>query len=151
MGVSSTGSWAVALGLVAAAAGPGALAQPLVSWQARGDAIPEPLVAGVPDAARGREIAFGRDGNCLLCHGAPDAGGRPAGTLAPPLGGVGARLDAGQLRMRVVDPARLNPGSIMPRYHAIDGLAQVAEPWRGRPVLSAAQIEDVVAWLATLR
>lgn len=145
------GSLGVALGLAAAAAGPGVHAQALVSWQARGDAIPEPLTAAVPDVARGREIAFGREGNCLLCHSAPDAGARPAGNIAPPLAGVGARLDAGQLRLRVVDPARLNPATLMPRYHAIDGLAQVAEPWRGRPVLGASQIEDVVAWLATLR
>jgi sulfur-oxidizing protein SoxX len=142
---------ALAVGVAALAVGSGVTAQPLVAWQARGDAIPRPLVEAMPDAARGREIAFGRDGNCLLCHGAPDAGARPVGNLAPPLAGVGSRLDAGQLRLRVVDPSRVNPGSLMPRYHVTEGLSQVAEAWRGRPVLSAEQIEDVVAWLSTLR
>jgi len=141
----------IVAGAVLAVASAAVPARPVVPWQARGDAIPEPLVAGVPDAGRGRAIAFGRDGNCLLCHGVPDAGARPAGDLAPPLAGVASRLDAGQLRLRVVDPARLNPATVMPRYHVVDGLVQVAEPWQGRPVLSPAQVEDVVAWLLTLR
>ncbi len=117
----------------------------------RGDAIPLALAATAADADRGREIAFGRDGNCLLCHRVPDAGGRPMGNLAPPLDGVASRLSAGQLRLRVADPARVNRATIMPRYFAIDGLHQVANQFRGTTILSAAQIEDVVAYLLTLR
>jgi sulfur-oxidizing protein SoxX len=114
------------------------------------DAIERPLASGGGDPLRGQQIAFGRDGNCLLCHPLAD-GGRPAGNLAPPLDGAGARLSAGQLRLRVVNPALLNPHTIMPSYFVVDGLRQVASPWRGRPILDAQQIEDVVAWLQTLK
>ncbi len=114
------------------------------------DAIERPLVDGATDPLRGRAIALGRDGNCLLCHGLVDAG-RPTGNLAPPLDGVAARLGAGQIRQRVVNPALTNPNTIMPAYFVVDGLRQVAEPWRGKPILDAQQIEDLVAWLQTLR
>lgn len=122
----------------------------LVPYRVEGDSIPAPL-ATPGDPARGREIAFGREGNCLLCHAVPDVGRRPTGNLAPPLAGVGTRLSEGQLRLRVVDSMRLNPDTIMPSYYRVDGLERVAEPWRGRPVLTAQQVEDVVAYLLTLR
>ena len=114
------------------------------------DAIERPLVDGATDPLRGRAIALGRDGNCLLCHGLADAG-RPTGNLAPSLDGVAARLGAGQIRQRVVNPALTNPNTIMPAYFVVDRLRQVAEPWRGKPILDAQQIEDLVAWLQTLR
>jgi sulfur-oxidizing protein SoxX len=114
------------------------------------DSIEQPLVSGSGDPARGQMIAFGRDGNCLLCHPVADAG-RPVGNLAPPLDRVGARLSAGQLRQRMVNPSLVNPHTIMPSYFVVDGLRQVAGPWRGRPLLDAQQIEDVVAWLQTLK
>lgn len=116
-----------------------------------GDAIPQPLVSQPGDAARGREVVTGRDGNCLLCHALPDAGKRIMGDLAPPLSGVGTRLSAGQMRLRIVDSTRLNPDTIMPSYYRVEGLNQVAEQWRGKPVLTAQQVEDVIAYLRTLR
>jgi sulfur-oxidizing protein SoxX len=73
------------------------------------------------------------------------------GTLAPDLAGAGARWSTAQLRLRIVDAARLNPDTIMPAYHRTDGLARVAPAWRDRPILDAAGIEDVVAYLETLR
>lgn len=114
------------------------------------DAIEAPLAEGTADPVRGRSIAFGRDGNCLLCHPLSDAG-RPTGNLAPPLDGVGGRLSAGRIRSRLVNPALVNPHTIMPSYFVVEGLNRVAEPWRGRPILDAQQIEDLVAWLQTLR
>ncbi len=96
-------------------------------------------------------MLLGRDGNCLLCHAVPETGARFMGDLGPPLSGVASRLTAGQLRLRIVDSRRLNPDTIMPPYYSTDGLAQVAEAWRGRPVLAAQQVEDVVAYLSTLR
>ncbi len=72
------------------------------------------------------------------------------GEVGPPLAGVGARLSPGQIRLRLVDPTRVNPAAAMPAYHRVDGLAKVDPRWRGRPVLSAQEIEDVVAYLATL-
>ena len=103
------------------------------------------------DAVRGREVVMGRDGNCLLCHAIPETGARFMGNLGPTLSGIGARLDVAQLRLRLVDPQRANPDSIMPAYARIDGLTQVTQAWRGKPILTAQQIDDTVAFLATLR
>lgn len=116
-----------------------------------GDAIPEPLGALTGDAVRGREVMSGRDANCLLCHAAPETGARFMGNLAPPLSGIGGKLSAGQLRLRVVDQPRLNRESIMPAYYRIDGLTRVDPAYRGKPVLAAQQIEDIVAYLLTLK
>ena len=81
----------------------------------------------------------------------PGIGKRVMGDLGPPLSGVGARLSAGQLRLRIVDTQRLNPQTIMPSYYRIDGLNQVGAAWRGKPVLTAQEVEDTVAYLLTLR
>ena len=123
----------------------------LAPYRVEGDAIREPLTQAPGDAARGREVLLGRDGNCLLCHAVPGIGVRAMGNLAPPLTGVGARLSPGQLRLRIVDSMRLKPDTIMPSYYSIDGLNQVAAAWRGKPVLTAQQVEDTVAYLLTLR
>lgn len=115
------------------------------------DAIVSPLSAAAGDPVRGREVVLGRDGNCLLCHAVPGTGARFMGDLGPSLAGVGARLGPGQLRLRLVDSKRLNPESIMPSYYRTEGLVQVAEAYRGKTVLSAQQIEDAIAYLASLR
>jgi L-cysteine S-thiosulfotransferase len=121
-----------------------------VRFEAVGDAIPRPLIAEPGDAARGRSIVANRDqGGCTLCHEVP--GETHFGNLAPTLAGAGARLSAGQLRLRVADSSRVNPDSPMPAYYRTEGLAQVAAAYRGKPILSAQQVEDVVAWLATLK
>ena len=73
------------------------------------------------------------------------------GNVAPPLSGVGSRLTPGQLRLRVVDPTRVKPDVAMPAYYRTHSLDTVMQKYRGKPVLSAQQIEDVVAYLATLR
>lgn len=117
----------------------------------RDDQIARPLTAAAGDPARGREIVAGRDGNCLLCHSVPETGERFMGNVAPPLSGVGARLTAGQIRLRVVDPTRLKPDVVMPAYFRSEGLNDVASPYRGKTILTAQQIEDVVAFLVTLR
>ena len=115
-----------------------------------GDAIPKPLTAEPGDAARGRSVVVNRDqGGCTLCHEVP--GETRFGNIAPPLAGVGAKLSAGQLRLRVADSTRVNPDTPMPAYYRTQGLTQVAIAYRGKPVLSAQQVEDVVAYLATLK
>jgi sulfur-oxidizing protein SoxX len=116
------------------------------------DAIPESLTGAKGDAARGRAIVANRQvGLCLLCHSGPFPEERFQGNLAPDLRGAGTRWSEGQLRLRIVDSSRINPATIMPAYHRSEGLARVAPAWRGKPVLSAQQIEDVVAFLMTLR
>jgi L-cysteine S-thiosulfotransferase len=117
-----------------------------------GDAIPEPLAARPGDAARGRAIVANRGvGLCLLCHSGPIAEERFQGTLAPSLAGAGARWSVGQLRLRIADGARLNPDTIMPPYYRTTGLRRVAKAVEGKTILTAEQVEDVVAYLATLK
>lgn len=119
-------------------------------FRVEGDSIPEPL-AKPGDAGRGRQIVSGRDGNCVLCHSIPETGERRMGDVAPPLAGVAARLSAGQIRLRVVDPTRVNPNAAMPSYYRTAGLDSVAKPYRGKTILTAQEVEDVVAFLLTLR
>ena len=117
-----------------------------------GDAIPASLTGAKGDPERGRAVVANRYlGLCLLCHSGPFPEERMQGTLAPDLKGAGTRWSEGQLRLRIVDAAILNPSTIMPPYYRTDGLSRVAASFRGKPVLTAAQIEDVVAFLATLR
>jgi L-cysteine S-thiosulfotransferase len=120
---------------------------------ARGnDAIPESLTGARGDPQRGQAIVANRQvGLCLLCHSGPFPEERFQGNLAPDLRGAGSRWSEGQLRLRIVDSSRINPATIMPAYHRTEGLVRVAPAWRGKPVLSAAQIEDVVAFLMTLK
>jgi len=124
---------------------------PLVPFEVVGDAIPAPLT-GVPgDAARGRAIVVDRrTGMCLLCHAGPFPEERAQGTIGPDLSGVGVRLDRAQLRLRIVDARLAQAATTMPSYYRIDGLTRVGTAWRGRPILSAQQVEDVVALLASL-
>lgn len=139
--------------LVAALAGCASVAAqgPLPPLRVEGDAIRERFAPAPGDAARGREVVMGRDSNCLLCHAVPGSGVRAMGNLGPSLAGVGARLTEGQLRLRIADSLRLNPDTIMPAYYRVDGLNRVARELRGKPVLTAQQVEDTVAYLRTLR
>ena len=135
--------------LAAASAAVQTRSQGQVAYKVDGDEIREPL-APRGDAARGRSVVVKPDaGACLLCHAVP--GERVSGNLAPTLAGVGARLSLGQLRLRVVDSMRLNPDTPMPSYYRMEGLNQVAAAYRGKTILSAQQVEDVVAYLATLQ
>ena len=136
----------------ALALGPTGVRAELRSYTVVGDAIPESLTGSNGDPAGGRAIVANRQvGLCLLCHTGPFPEERFQGTLAPDLGGAGTRWSPGQLRLRIVDSTRINPATIMPPYYRIDGLARVAPGFVGKPVLNAEQIEDVVAYLATLK
>jgi len=116
------------------------------------DGIPASLTGQRGDGARGRAIVTNRQvGLCLLCHSGPFPEEKLQGTLAPDLKGAGLRSTEGQLRLRIVDASRLNPDTIMPPYYRLDRLTRVAPLFRGRPILTAEQIEDVVAFLESLR
>jgi sulfur-oxidizing protein SoxX len=115
------------------------------------EGLPESLTGAPGDAARGRAIVVNRQvGLCLLCHSGPFPEERLQGNLATDLRGAGRRWSEAQLRLRIVDSGRVTPGTIMPGYHRTEGLARVAPAYRGKPILTAEQIEDVVAFLATL-
>jgi sulfur-oxidizing protein SoxX len=120
-----------------------------------GDGVPEPLTATPGDPVRGRTIVASRQaGLCLLCHQAPigdAAARRQQGNIATDLAGAGSRFSAAQLRLRVADARRLNPDSLMPSFYRADAGERVASAFAGRPVLDAQQIEDVVAYLLTLK
>ena len=114
-------------------------------------AIAEPLAGEAGDPERGKSVMIDRDlGNCLGCHEVPiDA--EFFGTTGPALAGVRDRLTLAQLRLRLVDSKQINPMSMMPSYYETEGLHRVQKKFEGRTVLSAQQIEDVIAFLATLR
>src|SRR5882757_468503 len=147
--------WMAASALAAIASGvaDGARAQDgLVPYTVVGDTIPAPLTGAKGDATRGRSIVVNRQvGLCLLCHSGPFPEEKFQGTLAPDLKGSGARATEGQLRLRIVDASRLKADTIMPPYYRVDGLTRVAPAFQGKPILMAGQIEDVVAYLTTLR
>jgi len=115
-------------------------------------ALAMPPLTGLPgDPQRGRVVVLDRDrGHCLLCHRIAQLDEGFQGTIGPSLSDVGRRLDAATLRARLVDPTRLNPDTVMPAYYRVEGLRQVAVAYRGRPILTAQEVEDVVAFLATL-
>jgi sulfur-oxidizing protein SoxX len=128
-----------------------AAAQELRPYTITGDSIPVSLTGAPGDAARGRALVLERTSTCILCHSGPFPEEKFQGDLAPNLAGAGSRWSEGQLRLRLVNASRLNPATIMPSYYRVDGLEGVAPAWRGKPILSAEQIEDMVAYLATLR
>ena len=124
----------------------------LRSYVIIGDAIPDSLTGKAGDAAHGRAIVADRSlGLCLLCHSAPIPEERFQGNLASDLAGAGTRWTDGQLRLRLVDASRVNPDTIMPPYYRLDRLQRVASIFAGKPILNARQIEDVVAYLASLK
>ena len=115
------------------------------------DALPNPLTGAKGDPAKGRALVANRQvGLCLLCHSGPFPEERFQGNLAPDLNSA-ARLSEGQIRARIVDPRRANPDSIMPAYFDTGGLTRVAPSFRGKTILTAGQIEDIVAYLLTLK
>jgi sulfur-oxidizing protein SoxX len=128
-----------------------AQAQALQNFIVVGDAIPVSLTGTPGDATRGRTLVVERSNTCILCHNGPFPQQKFQGDLAPNLAGVGSRWSAGQLRLRLVDASRLNVTTIMPSYYRVNGLDRVGPAWRGKPILSAEQIEDIVAYLMTLR
>ncbi|UYN95475.1 MAG: sulfur oxidation c-type cytochrome SoxX [Enhydrobacter sp.] len=124
----------------------------LMAGEGAAQSLPASLTGVAGDAVRGRAIVANRTvGLCLLCHTAPIAEERFQGNLAPDLAGTGARWSEGELRLRLMDASRLNPDTIMPPYYRTENLRRVARSAAGKPILTAEQIEDVVAYLVTLK
>jgi sulfur-oxidizing protein SoxX len=128
-----------------------AKAEALLPYTIVGDGIPDSLTGKPGDPVRGRALVLDRASTCILCHSGPFPETRFQGDLAPNLAGAGSRWSVSQLRLRLVDASRLNAATIMPSYYRVEGLVRVGQSWRDRPILIAEQIEDIVAYLATLR
>jgi L-cysteine S-thiosulfotransferase len=124
----------------------------LVDYRIVNGAIPEPLTDQAGDPERGRRLMLDREGgDCIICHVMPLPQRQFHGTIGPPLDDVGDRYTAGELRLRIVDPKVFNPETIMPAYYKVEGVHRVHERYHGKPILTAQQVEDVVAYLLTLR
>ncbi|WP_369725568.1 MULTISPECIES: sulfur oxidation c-type cytochrome SoxX [unclassified Bradyrhizobium] len=128
-----------------------AAAQVSTPYKIVGDGIPKSLTGAPGDAAGGRALVLARTTTCILCHSGPFPETRFQGDLAPDLTGAGNRWSTSQLRLRLVDASRFNAETIMPSYYRTDGLIRVGRNFAGKPILSAGEIEDIVAYLATLR
>lgn len=139
---------AMALALAAAPAA----AQGLVPYQVLNGAIDKPLAAEPGNPGRGRRIVADLDRvSCLICHALPIPEEPDHGAVGPSLIGVGGRMTAGEIRLRLIDPKVVNPASMMPSYYRTDGLNRVQGRYRGQPIYSAQELEDVVAYLAQLK
>ena len=135
------------------AGGQGALPDDYCRWEVVDYAIKESLCGLVGDVQRGREIVSdGNRGNCLACHQLPIPDVEAYGTIGPPLTDIAARLSIPMIRLRVVDTRSINPLSIMPGFYRDPRLInRPGKDYRGRTFLTAQQVEDVIAYLATLK
>ncbi len=124
-----------------------------VEWKVTDLKIQEPLAGLEGDPRWGRTVAITpTKGNCLACHALPIAEQEFHGTVGPPLEGVASRYTEAQLRLLLVDIKQLKPTTPMPSFHKNPAeLHRVAERFRGKTVLTAQEIEDVVAYLTTLK
>jgi len=143
------------LGLILAILAPGAvLAQqckgPVAPFLVQDGGIQAPLCGLIGDVGRGRALVAGRQGNCLACHAAPIPEQAFHGDIGPPLHGVARRRSAAELRLQVVDAGQLNARTVMPPFHRVAGLTGVRPDRIGHPLLTAAEVEDVIAYLLTL-
>ncbi len=129
-----------------------AVGEDLVNFKIENVAVPQPLTGEPGNPARGRQIV--RDMNhvtCLICHSMPIPEEPDHGEIGPPLAGVGSRFTASELRLRLIDPKAVNPATIMPSYYRVSNFMRVGESFRDRPIYTAQQIEDVVAYLSLLK
>ncbi len=130
--------------------GSGRAAEPVVAYTiTNGSEITRSLTGAPGDAARGAKLYAGQArAGCPVCHGVPGTAGAAA---APDLDGIGGRLSAGAIRLWIVAPAALDPATAMPAFYAAGQRGEAEDPLYGGPALTAAEIEDLVAYLAALR
>lgn len=147
--IASFAALSVSLGFCIAAA----QAEEMVAYKVVDDIEIEASLTGKPgNPAQGRKLAIDRKlGNCLACHSLPIPEQQFHGETGPDLAGVGSRLTPGEIRLRVVNPKLVNPDTMMPAFYRVTGLNRVMKDFAGKPILTAEQVEDVVAYLMTLK
>ena len=135
-----------------AAAAFSAQAGKFVTYEIVDGGIPHSLTGKAGDPVKGRKTAINRKkGNCLACHVMPVPEQADHGEVGPPLNDVGSRLGAGEIRLRIVNPKIVNPDTIMPAFYRIYGLHRVQKKWQGKTIISAQDVEDIVAYMMTLK
>ncbi len=142
----------VAIMLAAFAFSGSAVLAETAAYRVENGGVPKPLTDEPGNPARGRQIV--RDMGhvtCLICHRMPIPEEPDHGEIGPSLEGVGSRLTVPQLRLRLIDSKQVNPDSVMPSYHRTTGFTRIGAQYESRPIYSAQQIEDVVAYLALLK
>lgn len=123
----------------------------MMSYKVVGKSIPKSLTGKPGDPKKGLKTAVNRKkGNCLACHTLPNVKQADHGEIGPPLMGVAKRYKEGELRLRLVNPKKLNPDSIMPSYYRTSGYTRVQKKWKGKTIISAQDVEDILAYLKTL-
>lgn len=145
------GAGVLAFGVLSSA--PAIAAEELVAYEVVDQiSIPKPLTDSAGDPDRGRKIAIDRkQGNCLACHTLPIPEQSFHGETGPDLHGIAGRYSAGELRLRIVNPKVVNPATLMPAFYRNDGFHRVAKKFQGKTILDAQQVEDLVAYLMTLK
>jgi sulfur-oxidizing protein SoxX len=127
--------------------------QTFYSWKAENYAIKKPLAGLKGNPERGRKIVTDKQkGNCLACHQMPIQEEGFHGSFGPPLDGLGNRLTAAQIRLRIADEQLINPLTVMPSYYKNPKtINRISDEYFGKTVLTAQEVEDVVAYLSSLK
>ena len=116
------------------------------------EGIPASLTGKAGDAAAGRKVAYNRKtGNCLACHKLPIPEQQFHGEIGPDLNGVASRYGEAELRLRIVDSKKFNDDTIMPAFYRDTGFNRLQKKWVGKTILKAQEVEDLLAYLMTLK
>ncbi len=124
----------------------------LMKYEISDDGISTSLTGKAGDAKKGRDLAINRKkGNCLACHVMPIPEQQFHGEVGPDLNGVASRYSVAEMRLRIVDPKVLNEDTIMPAFYKDSGFHRVLKKFKGKSVLSGQEVEDILAYLTTLK
>ena len=152
MGVRTLAVMAAGIALSFSVATSAVAAEKLMYTIKGGESIPKSLTGKPGDAKNGRKLSINRKkGNCLACHVMPIPEQAFHGKIGPTLMNIASRMSEGEMRLRIVDPKVINPDTIMPAFYKKDGFTRVLKKFQGKTMLSAAQIEDIIAYLKTIK
>ncbi|WNJ98904.1 sulfur oxidation c-type cytochrome SoxX [Thalassospiraceae bacterium LMO-JJ14] len=130
-----------------------AYAADLVKYEVVDNSVNKSLTGKAGDPQKGVKTFTNRKlGNCLACHQVTALSAQPFhGEIGPSLDGVAGRYSEGQLRMQVINAKVINPDTIMPAFYRVNGFHRVLDKFKDKPILNAEEVEDVVAYLKTLK